>query len=210
MSKSHDGHLGAVYDARSVDDIARVYDDWASTYDAYMGSVGYRHPSITLALLARHAPAGPGPVLDAGCGTGTLGEWLVIAGYSHVEALDISERMLETAAKRGCYKALHRAALGTRLPFADSHFAAVISAGVFTTGHVGVEGVADLLRISRPGGVIVLTIKDALWHSGFSTYLTALEAEGRIARLEETQPYISMPGDPATTAGRALALRVSA
>jgi predicted TPR repeat methyltransferase len=210
MSKSHDGHIGAVYDARSVDDIARVYDDWAATYDAYMGSVGYRHPSITLALLARHAPAGSGPVLDAGCGTGTLGEWLVIAGYDHVEALDISERMLESAAKRGCYKALHRAALGTRLPLVDGHFAAIVSAGVFTTGHVGVEGVAELLRICRPGGIIALTVKDALWHNGFSAHVAALETARRIVRVEETQPYISMPGDPATTAGRALALRVIA
>ena len=56
-----------------------------------MAVAGYRHPSICLALLARHLPRGSAPLLDAGAGTGLIGEWLGIMGYPHVEALDISE-----------------------------------------------------------------------------------------------------------------------
>lgn len=208
MADQHDGYLGAVYGARGIDDLARLYDGWSASYDADMARVGYRHPSIALALLTRHAPRGAAPVLDAGCGTGVLGEWLVIAGYPVVEALDISAGMLEVAAQRGCYAALHRAALGERLPFADGHFAAIIAAGVFSTGHVGIDGLDDLLRVCRPGGVIVLTVKDALWHADFGARIAALETAGRLERLDETAPYISMPGEPATTASRALAVRV--
>ncbi len=107
-------------------------------------------PSICLALLARHLPRGAAPLLDAGAGTGLIGEWLGIMGYPHVEALDISQGMLAQAARKGVYKALHSLALGGPLPFADGHFAGIVSAGVFTSGHVGVEGLDELIRICRP------------------------------------------------------------
>lgn len=205
---SHTGYLGAVYGSGSADDLARLYDGWAATYDAEMSRVGYRHPTIALALLTRHLPRGATPVLDAGCGTGLLGEWLGIAGYPDVEALDISEGMLAIAATKGCYTTLHRAALGGSLPFADGHFAGIVAAGVFSTGHVGAEGLDELIRICRPGGIIVLTVKNTLWDTGFAGRIAELERSGRIARAEATAPYVSMPGEAGTIPSRALALRI--
>lgn len=211
MSDSqHDGHLGAVYGAKRPEEVARLYDDWAGTYDAEMAAVGYRHPSICLALLARHLPRGAAPLLDAGAGTGLIGEWLAILGYPEVEALDISAGMLAVARAKNVYAALHRLALGGPLPFADGRFAGIVSAGVFTSGHVGAEGLGELIRICRPGGVFVLTVKDAIWNAGFAAEIAALERAGRIVRVEETVPYLSMPGEAGTSPSRGLALRVVA
>jgi predicted TPR repeat methyltransferase len=204
----HGGALGAVYEAKSLDEIAALYDGWADSYDAEMAAAGYRHPSICLALLARHLPRGAAPLLDAGAGTGLTGEWLGIMGYPHVEALDISAGMLAIAEKKGVYRALHRLALSEPLPFADDRFGGIICAGVFTTGHVGTEGLDELIRICRPGGVIVLTVKNTLWEDGFEARLAALEARGRISRAEETAPYVSMPGEAGTVPSRGVVLRV--
>jgi predicted TPR repeat methyltransferase len=203
----HSGALGAVYDAKAPEEVAALYDGWAATYDAEMAAAGYRHPSICLALLARHLPRGAAPVLDAGAGTGLIGEWLGIMGYDHVEALDLSEGMLAVAAAKGAYKALHRLALGGPLPFADGHFAGIVSAGVFTTGHVGAEGLPELIRICRPGGAIVLTVKNTLWDSGFADAIAAHASAGRVAVAEETAPYVSMPGESGTIPSRAVVLR---
>jgi predicted TPR repeat methyltransferase len=201
-------NLDAVYGARDPAEIARTYDAWAETYEAEMASVGYRHPAVCLALVARHLPRGAGPVLDAGAGTGLVGEWLAIIGYSEAEALDISEGMLRVAGGKGVYARLHQAALGGPLPFADGHFAGVVSAGVFTTGHVGAVALDELLRITRPGGVRVLTVKDAVRTGGFAARLAELEAAGRVRLLEETPPYVSMPGQPGTEPGRGVVLGV--
>lgn len=201
-------NLDAVYGARDPDEIARTYDAWAETYEVEMAAVGYRHPSVCLALVARHLPRGAGPVLDAGAGTGLVGEWLAIIGYPEAEALDISPGMLRVAAAKGVYRRLHNLALGGPLPFADGYFAGVVSAGVFTTGHVGAEALDELIRITRPGGVLVLTIKDAVWTGGFSARLADLEAAGRVRLLEETPPYVSMPGQPGTEPGRGVVLGV--
>lgn len=203
----HRGNLGAVYGAGSVEEVAALYDRWAEGYDAEMSAAGYRHPSIALALMARHLPRGAAPLLDAGAGTGLLGEWLGILGWPEVEALDISEGMLAVAARRGVYRALHRLALGGPLPFADGHFAAVVCAGVFTTGHVGAEGLDELVRVCRPGGVLVLTVKTTLWDAGFAARVAALAGAGRLVEAERTPPYVSMPGEAGTVPSLATVLR---
>lgn len=200
----HDGHLGAVYGASTPDQIAAVYDQWADSYDDEMAKAGYRHPSVGLALLARHAARGTGPVLDAGCGTGLLGDWLGILGLGPVEGLDLSEGMLARARARGCYARLHRLALGGPLPFADGAFAAVISTGVFTTGHVGAEALPELVRITRAGGPIVLTVKTTLWQGGFAE---ALSAHPDLQIVEQTEPYVSMPGEAGTVPSLAVVCR---
>ena len=203
----HDGHLGSVYDAKSREEIAALYDGWADGYEGEMARAGYRHPTICLALLGRHLPRGARPVLDAGAGTGILGEWLAIAGYPEVEALDLSEGMLAIAARKGVYTQLHRLELGAALPFADGAFAGIVAAGVFTTGHVGSEGLDELVRICRPGGVIVLTVKTTLWTGGFADHVAALAPGITIA--EQTAPYVSMPGETATVPSLAAVLRKS-
>jgi SAM-dependent methyltransferase len=197
----HDGHLGAVYGAKAPEEVAAAYDAWAATYEADMAASGYRHPTIALALLARHLPVGAGSILDAGVGTGLMGQWLPLVGYPLVDGLDLSAGMLAVAAKKGVYRALHRLALGGPLPFADGAYAGIVSTGVFTTGHVGAEALPELIRICRPGGVIVLTVKLTVWEAGFQAALAALQASARVRVLEETVPYVSMPGDPATTPG---------
>ncbi|MBX3582440.1 MAG: class I SAM-dependent methyltransferase [Rhizobiaceae bacterium] len=203
----HGGVLGAVYEAKGAEEVAALYDRWSESYDHEMAIAGYRHPSICLALLARHLPRGAAPLLDAGAGTGLIGEWLGIMGYPHVEALDISQGMLAKAAQKGAYKAFHRLALGGPLPFDDGFFAGIVSAGVFTSGHVGVEGLGELIRICRPGGVIVLTVKNTLWDGGFASRIAELEGQGTISRVEETAPYVSMPAEGGTVPSRAVVLR---
>ena len=204
MAGQHDGHLGAVYDAKAPEEIAALYDGWAATYDDEMAKAGYRHPSIGLALLSRHLPRGAGPILDAGCGTGLLGVWLGIMGLGPVEGLDLSPGMLAHARAKGGYARLHTLALGRDLPFADGQFAGVISTGVFTTGHVGAEGLPELIRILRPGGTLVLTVKTTLWDAEIRA---ALAARPDLAPLEQTDPYISMPGEEATIPSLAVAYR---
>ncbi|MEX0407188.1 class I SAM-dependent methyltransferase [Aquibium sp. LZ166] len=205
--EKHDGALGAVYSAKSPEEIAKHYDSWSATYDTDMSANGYRHPTICLALLTRYVPRAAAPLLDAGAGTGLIGEWLRIVGYPAVEGLDLSEGMLAQAERKKVYAKLHRLALGHPLPFADGHFAGIVSAGVFTTGHVGPEGLDELVRICRPGGAIVLTVKNTLWDD-FAAHVAGLSGKGLVETAEETEPYVSMPGEAGTVPSRGLVLKV--
>ncbi len=208
MRDRHEGTLRDVYDAKSPDEIARLYDGWAKTYDDEMAKAGYRHPSICLALFARYVAPKSAPILDAGAGTGLVGEWLGIIDYPEVEALDISRGMLSVAGNKNIYSRLHAGALGQPLDFDDDHFAAIISAGVFTTGHVGKDGLDELIRICRPGGFIVLTVKTTLWENGFAQKIAQLATKGAATLVEQTDPYVSMPNDTGTVPSLAIVIRI--
>jgi predicted TPR repeat methyltransferase len=198
----HEGHLGAVYGAGSAEALAATYDTWATTYEAEMRAAGYRHPLIVTALLARHLPPG-GPVLDAGCGTGLLGDWLGLLGYGPLDGLDLSSGMLALAARKGVYATLTQAALGGALPFPPGRFAGIVSAGVFTTGHVGAGALPGLAAVAAPGAVFVVTVKAPVWEAGFAA---AAEAAGWHL-TEVTPPYASMPGEAATVPAVAAVFR---
>jgi hypothetical protein len=68
---------------------------------------------------------------------------------------------------------------------------------------VGVEGLDELIRSCVSGGVIVLTVKGTLWDGGFSAHV---ERDTRVQVLEVTEPYVSMPGEAATTPSRGVVL----
>ena len=78
---------------------------------------------------------------------------------------------------------------------------------MFTTGHVGAEGLDELLRVVRPGGVLVLTVKDKTWAAGFAARVEALAGAGVVERVDATPSYSSMPGRADTGPSRVIVLR---
>lgn len=208
MTGNGSHHLQSAYgSAGDPAAVAAAYDAWAPDYDREMAGLGYRHPAVVLALLSRFAPAGPAPVLDAGAGTGLLGDLLTIAGYPNAFGVDISQAMLTAADGRGCYRGLVRADLTTELPFRSGIFAAAVSSGVFTTGHVGPSALDELLRVSAPGAAIVITAKLTLWDGGLRARVVQLSEAGVVDLLATTEPYLSLPGEPGIVPSICLALR---
>ena len=207
MNKAtHPGELGEVYAAETSTKIAEIYDRWSSTYDDYMKQVGYRHPAICVSLFSRYVPVDERPALDAGAGTGLIGELLRVIGYRHIDGIDISEGMLEVARAKEVYSNLHIADMTRPLALPKAHYSGVISCGVFTTGHVGVEGLLPLIDVCMPGGHIVTTVKASVWDGGFSTAVQELATAGRLRLVEQTDRYVSMPGEPGTVPGVAVVL----
>ena len=97
MGEKQDAWLARVYGAAGdIDELRRAYDEWAATYDADVGVLGYINPAVVAGMVARHLEAGQGPILDAGAGTGIVGEVLAPLGYGPIAALDLSAGMLDT------------------------------------------------------------------------------------------------------------------
>lgn len=90
--------------------VARTFDGFAGSFDQILGRLGYRAPALVGAALRARLGEPPQPiwrVLDAGCGTGLCGEHLAPYAKSLV-GVDLSRRMLERAAQREHYQALHQ------------------------------------------------------------------------------------------------------
>jgi predicted TPR repeat methyltransferase len=179
--------LETVHASHSAAEVAKAYEAWAATYDAETAALGYLLPFLITAWVARYVPAGEGPLLDAGCGTGLSGPSLKALGYADIAGLDISPDMLRIAASRNAYSELREAALGTVLPWPDGHFRAFFSAGVFTVGHAPAAGLADLVRITRTGGHALFTVRDrAFEDGGFRAVFADLEQAGKWQPVEES------------------------
>ena len=95
--------LEAVYAAATPQELAEAYRQWAATYDSETLGIGYYLPFQITAWVTRHVPAGEGPLLDAGCGTGLSGPALTALGYDDIAGLDLSDDMLKLAGSRGVY-----------------------------------------------------------------------------------------------------------
>jgi SAM-dependent methyltransferase len=108
-------------------------------------------------------PAPPGPLLDAGCGTGGLLARLREArpGQPAI-GLDYNPAAARRAtAKSGCPVATGSV---NGLPFADARFASVVSLDVL--GHRAVAPAAALVELTRvlaPGGLLVLNLPAFEW-----------------------------------------------
>ena len=185
--------LHRAYRSKNVNELSEYYDEWSGDYEEHMRNIGYMHPAMVASMLGRHLDIGTGPVLDAGAGTGIMGEILAALGQSPIVGLDASKDMLALAEKKGLYAELHQMFLGEALDFPDDHFAGVTSAGVFTDGHAPMDGFDELLRVTRPRGRLVFSVARGYLEGPFDEKQRALEDAGAWKRVDSTRIYNSAP-----------------
>ncbi|MFJ7775655.1 class I SAM-dependent methyltransferase [Streptomyces yangpuensis] len=129
---------------------------WEGSASAYAGSFAKlcAHPVERLLDVAG-VEAGAS-VLDVGTGTGTVAEAACTRG-AKVSAVDADPGMIVMAGQAVPAAEVQVAAL-PGLPFADGEFDAVV--GNFVLNHVGRprQAVAELRRVTRPGGKVAVTI----------------------------------------------------
>ena len=70
--------------------------------------------------------------------------------------------------------------------------------GVFTTGHAPAHAFDELARITKPGGLIVFSLRVDLYEEGgFKEYQAGLEEAGKWKLAELSEPYCPLPkGEP--------------
>jgi predicted TPR repeat methyltransferase len=212
MTPSDDGEdtrqLFKAYTAKSPQEVSGCYDAWAEDYETHMKNVGYLHPAMVAGLMMRHVPAGTGPILDAGAGTGIMAQILVALGYPDVVGFDGSERMLAAAAEKDVYVELRQMYLGQPLDYPDDHFGSAVSAGVFTQGHAPLAGLDELVRVVRTGGYVIFSVARVYLDGPFQEKREELEGKGSWSVVEASEPYNSTPLGGTLTA-QAFAFRVT-
>ena len=195
MSTPRNEQLDRIYRAETDDELAAGYDGWAADYDADLVSWGYKLPAVVAGLFGRHVDAGEGAVLDAGCGTGMIGETLHLLGYRGLVGIDLSEGMLAIARAKAVYRDLRRMKLGETLDFSDDHFVAMTAVGVLTVGHARPDAFDELIRVTRPGAPMIFSIRvDGGAGDDFLARQDALERDGQRRRIEATAAFRSLPG----------------
>lgn len=193
MRAKNDNILDKVYAARSDSEREAAYDAWANHYDADVFKFGYRVPAVLAAVFGRFVDVDAGPVLDAGCGTGLQTEALVMAGYGPFIGVDLSSKMLSIARRKGLYKSLHKMNLG-QLDFEADTFKTALCCGAISPGHAGPETFGELIRVTRPGGLIVFSLRvDDGQVPDYPSAVRSYERDKLWKRLFVTEGFPALP-----------------
>ena len=129
----------------------------ASAYQRFMG----RYSDKLSHEFARAAGVGPGQhVIDVGCGSGALTVVLAeIVGAENVAGVDPSEPFVAEARTRVPGADL-RVGPAESLPFEDASFDAALSQLVFHFVQDPAQSVAEMRRVTRPGGRVAACVWD--------------------------------------------------
>jgi len=147
-----------------------LFDKWTDRYDCWFETpVGVLVKQYELSLLLELLNPLPGEkILDAGCGTGVFTIDVMNFGPM-ITGIDISEPMLRKAAEKIRKINAPSASLFTglcadmcALPFADNSFDKVLSMTAIEFVTDAKKAVAELDRVTRQGGTIVLTTLNSL------------------------------------------------
>ena len=182
------------------DDAHEVYEAWAPSYEAdLVGGYGYTAHRIAAAAMAAARPDRAASILDIGCGTGLVAVELAARGFTTIDGLDASPRMLERARAKGVYRNLIEGDLRRPDVVDSGRYDAAIAVGVFGGGHVGPEDLECFARPVRAGGAIVLYANGIPWVADdYPSQLRRLEESGvwAVQRTEESNymDRIERPG----------------
>lgn len=170
-------------------EVAQMFDDVAERYDITNDVLSMGQDRVWRRAVIAALNVQPGErVLDLASGTGTSAEPLAASG-AFVVPCDFSLGMLAVG-RRQRPQLPFVAGDGLRLPFADDAFDAVTISFGLRNLHDTETGLRELLRVTRPGGrLVVCEFSHPTWapfRTVYSEYL--MRALPTIARRVATNP----------------------
>ncbi|XP_011409744.1 PREDICTED: Williams-Beuren syndrome chromosomal region 27 protein-like [Amphimedon queenslandica] len=179
MSSDREEAVQSIRATEKGDGSSDAYRGWAKTYDEQLEKMEWAAPkSIVTKWMEHYSPeslqaqAASGRkhrILDAGCGTGLVGEYMgTVFPMDNVELYggDITPEMLEEVkAKKGNagYVDLQVIDLKKELPYEEEFFDSVITCGVFLVGHCGPDCLPNIFRVLKKGGLLITTSRKTFY-----------------------------------------------
>lgn len=144
--------------------IAEHYDELSSHYEQVYLRAGWHDP-LKCAELAKDCLGDESVgavVLDMGCGTGLVGQYLQERDFKNTVGIDASAGMLEKARAKGAYTELHELFLGSPETYPQefhNRFDAVTASGILAEGHLDNKVFDEMLLSLKVGGYAIFATR---------------------------------------------------
>jgi predicted TPR repeat methyltransferase len=166
--------------AETNEEMRRRYDLWAQSYDGDVGSYDDYLVPWEATKVAAQVLDTSSLILEAGAGTGLVGQTLKEAGFQRLIAVDYSAGMLEVARQKQVYQELHQCDLNGPTDFEENSIDCVMTCG--TTSQMPCASLREFARIVRAGGRIIFAVVPDAWVTfGYADILAELEAAGKVS-----------------------------
>ena len=180
----------------NLDELKDLYKNWNDYENDVINLAGYVGHKVTTDTLLKYLKNKQSKILDAGCGTGLVGQILYKNNYKNIVGVDFSQEMIDRALKKNVYQSLSLCDLTKKLEFEDGSFDAIICAGTFTCGHVGPEALNEMVRITKNEGYICFTVRKQEWEAApYESIIQSLEGSKSWLEVErQTSDYNTQEG----------------
>ncbi|XP_033757216.1 methyltransferase-like protein 27 [Pecten maximus] len=159
-------NFGAHKPGMSMAEVAEYYSKWAEDYEHDLSQDRYLGPSFACKAVSEEYPLTTTDrksirILDVACGTGFLGEKLKEEGFTYVDGLDPSDKMLDVARTKDSYTNLYCEFMSdATLPIENDKYSCVVVAGGMGEGHIPCAAVTEMIRIVQPGGYVIIVMRE--------------------------------------------------
>ncbi|XP_078276967.1 methyltransferase-like protein 27 [Rhinoraja longicauda] len=152
-----------LYSELSTGEKVDFYNSWAENYEKHTSVIGYQAPSLGVETLISvyTEDRSSALVFDVPCGTGMVAELMQKLGFKNFHGMDCSEEMLKISESKGMYQKLMHCLITAdkQLPVKEGTYDVVMVVGGLSQPHLPWEILPELLRITKTGGLICVTMK---------------------------------------------------
>ena len=177
MSQKDIGNKLPIYKLKAGKEVEDYYDKWTkeNKYDKDMFEWKYSGPQETINLFKKYNTKKDVKILDAGCGTGLVGLELKKNGFTNIDGVDFSQKMLDLVPDQ-IYNNLFKMDLNQKIKIKDDSYDGITCVGTFTYGHVNPPVLSEMIRICKKKSYISFTINLGIYKEyGFDKKIKELE-----------------------------------
>jgi len=182
----------------SQNNITEHYNELASHYEDVYLKVGWPDPRKSADFVIQLQPTYGKEkvevlVLDMGCGTGLVGQYLKEAGFTNIHGQDASAKMLEQAKDKEAYSDLQELFLGKPDTYPERYhnkYDFITASGILADNHLDTSVFEEMLLSLKQGGIAIFTSRtEYLEAYGYAPYMNKLEEDGKW-KFVQKEPYI--------------------
>ncbi len=143
------------------DYVENLFDNYAAKFESSLvDNLEYKIPRVIAEIILKDSKLDLlGSIMDLGCGTGLFGAEIK-QFCKHLEGIDLSEKMLDEAIKKGIYNKLIKEDILAYLSNASLNFDYFVSTDVF----IYIGDLADIFKLiksrNKTGGKLVFSTED--------------------------------------------------
>ena len=180
--------LDSIYTVEGGQAMREAYDQWADRYDSDITQNQYRTPARIAAALARHLEDKQAPILDFACGTGLSGQALHDAGFTCIDGVDLSEKMLSKALAKAVYRSLTPCTAQAPMDAVTLEHRAITAAGAIGAGAAPMHCLSMAIDHLPSGGLLCVSLNDhTLEDPRYEALIADAVANGTVEVLESEQ-----------------------
>jgi len=156
----------------------RLFDHWPTyleDFNACKEIMGYKYPETLVEEFLTLGTAKDTKILDVACGPGNVAFILKDHGFTNIDGLDPSQGLLDAAMQKKLYQKTFCCYVSPdeKTPIEDNTYDVLLcSAGMFP-GSIVPQAFTELLRITKPGGIISWNIADG--YEGFNEFFKSYD-----------------------------------